>query len=399
MNGKCLSFILVCVFLWAVPCRVQAQNPEKKGDPVVRVTLSDGANVGFVLVRSHQTSRDNAISEVVINRSNSVARVLYDKKKGTYFGYRLEVKSVKKNQYRLEFKSLSQEMEAEMRRRMQCATCPAPILLAGSRFPDPMVVNEDKFCSIDLMVNTQTGEKIVDILQVSSQPISTEKMQAESGKTREVLLYIERGSNYVTRGKLVAAIEEYRKAIDITPNDAVTQNKLGVCYHRLGQIDMAQVQFEIALKINPKYADAWNNLAICLQLKGKYKQAVQHYTKAIEYKPAFSVAYRNMSAAMFAQNQFEAGYRALQNAFRLDPAIVDQTASPSIFGPNANAAQFFYYFAKVSAANKLNDKALDFLARAVAYGLKDCSLIAQDPDLRPLMELPRFKQILQLACP
>lgn len=398
MRSERFGFILMWVFLFMLPY-LSAQQAEGKGVSVALATLTNGTNVGFSLVRSHARSNDGAINEVIFPRANSVTRVLYDKKRGTYFGYRLEVGAVKKNQYRLEFKSLSPEVGAELRRYMQCSNCGAPTLLAGSRFPEPMVINENAFCNVDLLVNVQTGEKIVDVLTLSSKTIATEAMQAEAGKTREALVHIERGGSLVTQGKILAAVDEYRKALEITPKDAVIQNKLGVCYHRMGQIDLAQQQFECALRINPKYADAWNNLAICLQLKGKHKQAVQYYSKAIEFKPAFSVAYRNMGAALFAQNQFEAGYRALQNAFRLDPAIVDQTASPSIFGPNPNAAEFFYYFAKVSAANKLNDKALDFLARAVAYGLKDCSLITQDPDLSPLKELPRFKQILQLVCP
>jgi Tfp pilus assembly protein PilF len=398
VRSKCLGFILASVFLFMLPY-LPAQQADRKDSSVAFAALTNGTNVGFSLVRSHYPSSDGAINEVLFPRSNNVTRVLYDKKKGTYFGYRLEVEAVKKNQYRLEFKSLSSEMGGELRRYLKCPNCAAPILLVGSRFPDPIVINENAFCNVDLLVNVQTGEKIVDILTISSKTISVETIQAEAGKTREALIHIERGGSFVARGKILAAVDEYRKVIDITPNDAVTQNKLGVCYHRIGQIDLAQKQFECALRINPKYADAWNNLAICLQLKGKYKQAVQYYSKAIEFRPAFSVAYRNMGAALFAQNKFEAGYRSLQNAFRLDPAIIDQTSSPSIFGPNPNAAEFFYYFAKVTAANKQNDKALDFIARAVAYGLKDCSLLTQDPDLRPLMELPRFKQLLQLACP
>jgi Tfp pilus assembly protein PilF len=376
-----------------------AQQTEAKKESVALAVLSNGTNIGFSLVRSHSQSSDRGISEAIFSRSNGVTRILYDKRKGTYFGYRLEIGTLKKNQYRLEFKSLTPEAGAELRHHMECANCGTPTLLSGSRFPDPMVVNENAFCNVDLLVNVQTGEKIVDVLTLSSKAIPIEAMQAEAGKTREALIHIERGGSFAAQGKIPAAVDEYRKVLNITPNDAVTQNKLGVCYHRLGQIDLAQQQFECALRINPKYADAWNNLAICLQLKGKHKQAVQYYSKAIQFKPAFSVAYRNMGAALFAQNQFDAGYRALQNAFRIDPAIVDQTSSPSIFGPNANAAEFFYYFAKVSAANKLNDKALDFLARSVAYGLKDCALLTQDPDLRPLLDLPRFKQILQLACP
>jgi tetratricopeptide (TPR) repeat protein len=217
-------------------------------------------------------------------------------------------------------------------------------------------------------------------------------------KSREAILHVDRADSLVARGKDAEAVEEYLKALAINPNDAVTQNKLGVNYHRMNQLDLAQAQFKKSVKLNAKYPEALNNLAICNQLKKRYRQAIDLFIKAIDARPTFSVAYKNLGAVYFAQNQFEEGYAALRTAFRLDPTILGEMTTPTVQVPNPNAAELYFYSAKLCAANKQADIALDCLQKAIESGFKNCARIKQDSDLRALAYLPRFKEIVESAC-
>jgi Flp pilus assembly protein TadD len=455
---RILHVILALICCWPASAQVLTQGLEGNNYATEVEVLQDGTNVGFALVRSRSTIPNGSIEEAGFSRSKGVTRVLYDQKGGSFFGYRLEVETIRKRQYRFEFKSLPPDIESELIRYTKCPQCPRPALLAGAvpRFPGPLTLSEGDICTIDLLINPQTGEKIVDVIMVSSKSISKQIMQTAAGKTREAMALLERGDSMVARGNSLGAINEYKKALAINPNDAVARNRLGISYQRVDKIGLAQEQFEHAVKLNEKYAEAWNNLASCYHKKGRYKQAIQYYAKAIEAKPTFATAYKHIGTAYIAQKRFEDGYRAFQAAFRLDPTILEASTSPSVQVTDANAGELYfyyaklsaankqndaamdflmksvakgfrdcfriakdtdlrtllglqtadanaselnYYFARLSAANKLNDAALDFLAKAVEVGFKDCSRITQDTYLRVLAPLPRFKQILQSVCP
>jgi tetratricopeptide (TPR) repeat protein len=398
---KVTTFFFALVCYWLALPQLPAQQLEGKNIPIAQAKLANGTNIGFTLIRTRSASPEGAISEVALPRSNSVSRVLYDQKAGSYFGYGLEVKPLRGKKYRLEFKNLSGDIGAELRRSVPCPDCPPPALLAGSLplFPGPLTVGEGAFCTVDLLMNAKTGEKIIDILTVSSQTITAEIVWMAAEKNREAILHIDRADSLVARRRDAEAIEEYAKALAINPNDAVTQNKLGVNYHRMGQLDLAQAQFKQAVKLNGKYPEALNNLAISYQLKKKYKLAIDHLLKAIDARPTFSVAYKNLGAAYFAQNRFEDGYAALRNAFRLDPTILGEITTPTVRVPNPYADELYFYSAKLSAANKQTDIALDCLEKAIDSGFKNCARIKKDPDLRALAHLPRFKEILESVCP
>jgi len=392
-------FALFC-YLLALP-QMPAQQLEGKNNPIAQAKLADGTTIGFSLVRTRSATPDASISDGVFPRSNGVSRVLYDQKAGTYFGYRIEVRSLKGSKYRLEFKNLTGEIGSELSRSMPCRDCPPPTLLAGTvpLFPGPITIADGNFCTVDLLLNAKTGEKIIDILTVSSKAIPPENIKIAVEKNLEASRHIDRADSLVARGKDVGVADGYLKALAINPNDSVTHNKLGVHYHRMGQIDLAQAQFKEAVRLNAKYPEALNNLAICYQLKKKYRLSVEHFMKAIDVRPTFSVAYKNLAAVYFAQNKFEDGLTALRTAFRLDPTILGEITTPTIQVPNPNAAELFFYSAKLSATNKQTDIALDCLEKAIESGFKNCSRIKQDSDLKTLSHLPRYKEIVDPVCP
>jgi Tfp pilus assembly protein PilF len=393
--------ILALICSWPASAQAAVQKAGGNNYAIAIAELKNGTNIGTALVRSRSELSEGAIGDVVFPRSKGITRVLYDQKGGTYFGYRLDVEFLRKQQYRFEFKSLPGDVASELHRHLKCPECPPPTPLAGSipNFPGSLTLGEGAICTVDLLMNPQTGEKIVDVIMVSSRVISKQTMQAAAQKTREAIALAEHGDNLVARGNNAGAVDEYKKALVINPNDSAVWNKLGIGYQRMGQIDLAQAQFERTVKLNAKYAEAWNNLGSCYHVKGKYKEAIRYYLKAIDAKPSFAAAYKNMGSAYFAQKQFEDGYRAFQAAFRLDPAILETSTSLGVQVANANAAELYYYFSKLSAANKQNDAALDFLAKAIEGGFKDCSRIAKEADFRALARLPRFRQIVQPACP
>ncbi|MDP8240349.1 MAG: tetratricopeptide repeat protein [Candidatus Hatepunaea meridiana] len=68
---------------------------------------------------------------------------------------------------------------------------------------------------------------------------------------------------YTKLGKLEDAILQYNAALKITPNDAVTYNRLGILYARTDDLENALLKFRKAVQLDPSYGDAKANLDHC----------------------------------------------------------------------------------------------------------------------------------------
>ncbi len=73
------------------------------------------------------------------------------------------------------------------------------------------------------------------------------------------------------------AIQEYRDALRINPNDALLHNNLGVAIGDQGKLDQAIEQYHEALRLNPALALAHYNLGECLRQTGDRDGAVREF--------------------------------------------------------------------------------------------------------------------------
>src|SRR5689334_18331368 len=65
------------------------------------------------------------------------------------------------------------------------------------------------------------------------------------------------------RGDIFMARKMFREAIDTfreCPPSPVIENKIGIAFHQLTQLDLAKKSYERAIKLDPKYPEAINNL-------------------------------------------------------------------------------------------------------------------------------------------
>jgi Tfp pilus assembly protein PilF len=330
----------------------------------------------------------------VFPRSSGLSRVLLDAEGDVYFGYRLEVARADKR-LKVTIKPLNADIANELRDRVRCPDCKPPKLLSISlsRIPGPLMLADGDVVTIELLVNSGTGEKIVDVVKLSTQEFSATTMSAAAERILEALKAALRADYLAARGSYGAAITEYRRALKLNPNDAPVQNKIGICYQHMKLPERAEDQYREALRVNPGFAEAWNNLGSVSHSGGNYRQAVKHYKKAISLRPGFATAYRNMGAAYFALGRVEAGLEAYQAAFRIDPTILEASPGASVTAGGIGRADQYYYFAKICAANGQLEAALAFLEEARVSGFKDWKKIRNDAGFENVVRDPRYQQL------
>ena len=358
-------------------------------------TLENGSSIGFALVRTGGEGPSEAMGEAALPRSNSVSRVLWDRETGAYFGYRVEVDTKDgARPFRVTFKALDRAaVERELKQRGECPGCPPPAPLgAGPRFPAPQLLAEGEALTLELLANPSTGERILDVVKVSARPVSPESMRTGVARVLEGQQAVRRAAAHVARGRYAAAAEEYRKALQVTPNDPTVHNKLGICYQQLKNDAMARREYDRAIQLDPRYAEVWNNIGTLEQASKRFKPAVRAYKKAIETKPGLATPWKNLGNAYLALGQVPEAFEAYQEAFRLDPTVLE-SQGPGIPAAGIDAATQSYYLAKLLAANGQKDAAIDFLRRAKEAGFRDWARVRSDPDFRAVVQDPRFQEL------
>ncbi len=367
------------------------------GEGVALATLENGASLGFALVRTGAPGPGAGIREAALPpRSNSVNRVLWDRESGAYFGYRVEVeRAAGPRPFKVAFKPLDRgAVERELKQKNGCAGCPAPAPLGGVRaqFPPEQQLAEGEALTLELLANPTTGERILDVVKLSSKPIDGPSMRAAGGRVLEGQQAIQRAAAFFVRGNYPSAIDEYKKALAITPNDAGLHNKLGICYQSQQDDGQARREYDRALELNPKYSEVWNNIGALEQAKSRFRAAVRAYKKAIELKPTLATAWKNLGNAYLALSEYDQAFEALLEAFRLDPTILESQGA-AVPAAGIDAATQYFYIAKLLAANNHKDAALDYLRRAKEAGFRDWGRVEGDKAFQNLIKDPRYKDL------
>jgi tetratricopeptide (TPR) repeat protein len=202
----------------------------------------------------------------------------------------------------------------------------------------------------------------------------------------------ERGDIFMARQEYLAAIDAYRQA----PMNAVVLNKIGMAYHHLFALDEARKDYQRALLIRPNYPEAINNLGAADFARGNYREAIHLYRRALKLMPHSAVIAANLGTAHFARSKYKDGLEAYQTAFALDPTVFDPD-SPQLIQGTTNVhdrARQDYCIAELFAEAGDNNRALEYLRKALNDGFEDRNRLMQDSDFAKLRTTPEFAQLM-----
>jgi len=140
------------------------------------------------------------------------------------------------------------------------------------------------------IVNLFTQRRLKQALSESSQML-------EKFPNSVILFNIVGASNAGLR-EFDAAIESYKKALEIKPDYAEAYYNMGIALKDKGDPEAAIDSYKQALKIKPDYAEAYYNMGNALKDKGDPEAAIDSYKQALKIKPDYAEAYNNMGVAL-----------------------------------------------------------------------------------------------------
>ncbi len=209
----------------------------------------------------------------------------------------------------------------------------------------------------------------------------------------ELLTPEKRGDIYMARKMYREAIEKYQEC----PQSPVILNKIGIAYHQLVQLDTARKYYQRALKADPKYPEAVNNLGTVYYAKKSYRRAVGQYKKALKLDPDSASIYSNLGTAYFARKNYKDAAEAYQKALSLDPEVFEHKNSYGVLLQERNVeerAKFHYYLAKTYAKAGMNDRAVQYIRKALEEGFKDRDKFMEEPEFAAIREMQEFKDLM-----
>jgi tetratricopeptide (TPR) repeat protein len=201
------------------------------------------------------------------------------------------------------------------------------------------------------------------------------------------------GDSLMAQQRYQAAIEAYKKG----PRDsAVLQNKLGIAYQMMFNVNEALRCYQASLKLDPGNAQVMNNLGTVFDTQKLYGAAEKMYRKSLKIEPKSAITEKNLGTALMAQHKYKKGVEAYQIALALDPAIFENKNSPKIDNPSStkDRGAMNYYMAKSCVRAGMNARAIDYLRLALNEGYTNPTKIIADLEFASLRGIPAFEELI-----
>ena len=154
---------------------------------------------------------------------------------------------------------------------------------------------------------------------------------------------------YFSQGKHDEAIEAYKQAIAIAPEQIFVWNNLGNLCMKIMRNDEAMLAFQKALKHNEKDPVAWNGLGAVYYALGYLDDSISAYKKAIEYAPTLAHSWSGLGDSYVRIGRDQDAISAYQKALELNK---------SFLAPHLRLAEIFSRQGRSKEAIKIYQRAL-----------------------------------------
>jgi tetratricopeptide (TPR) repeat protein len=136
-----------------------------------------------------------------------------------------------------------------------------------------------------------------------------------------------RGGAELEAGHWEAAAEQFRRGLELAPNEPSMRQRFGTALYQMGDKQGAAQQFEQVLRTTPDYARAHFSLGVLLNDAGQYSDAIAHFRAAVKSDPKYVEAHVQLAGVLARNGQ--PGEAVVQYTEALDAS---PTNADALFG-------------------------------------------------------------------
>jgi len=122
-------------------------------------------------------------------------------------------------------------------------------------------------------------------------------------------LHTNYGIVYLERNFLDKALQEFKIAQNLAPENPTIYRLLGNAYRRYGKFDQAMENYNKALELSPNNASIYDEIGTLNEKCANLDEAIKNYNQAIAIKPDQAETYRNLAHAYLMKGLFKEGFK------------------------------------------------------------------------------------------
>ncbi len=120
-----------------------------------------------------------------------------------------------------------------------------------------------------------------------------------------------------------AAVAEWKKAVELNPEEAKAHFNLALILDKQGQLDEAIKHYRTTVSLEPDNVPAYTNLAIALARTGRLDEALENFAKCVDIEPGSAKAHGNLGIALIEKGSVAEGMEHCLKALEIDPDYAD----------------------------------------------------------------------------
>jgi tetratricopeptide (TPR) repeat protein len=144
-------------------------------------------------------------------------------------------------------------------------------------------------------------------------------MQAIAGLLHSAVSYEKQGLRALDGGDAAAAAAAFRRAIEVSPNQASLHHRLGTALSLTGDNEGAAKEFEEAIRRSPGHAAAHFSLGVLLASSGRDQEAVERFTAAVRAEPSYAEARLLLAGALIRLRRYNEAHDQLVEGAKRNP--------------------------------------------------------------------------------
>ena len=144
-------------------------------------------------------------------------------------------------------------------------------------------------------------------------------LQTRTSKSAQKDNWVLLGYTYQSKELFSQAVDAYKKAIELDPQDVITWGRLGEAYYFQGKANEAIDALRKALEIDPMSIDLWNNISVIHREQKHFDEEMKAYIKLIELEPNKAKRWLDVGKLYNDLEKHDDAFIAINKAIELDP--------------------------------------------------------------------------------